>query len=179
MSQSSFLKKSAQILQSDALGSSIVMSTTGFQELVGTQDGKGLHWTTDINQEVPIKISMDETSDQIKPETIPRQFIKMANERLSKPALNVMRNGKHYQWTFEQFLNDIVSFAKSLHAIGVDQRKAINIMGFNSPEWAIAFYGGIFHNNVISGVYTTNGAQACEYQALHSEAQVIVVDNLQ
>lgn len=51
-------------------------------------------------------------------------------------------------------------------------------MGFNSPEWAIAHYGGIMHNNVISGVYTTNGAEACKYQAHHSKAQVIVVDTL-
>lgn len=51
-------------------------------------------------------------------------------------------------------------------------------MGFNSPEWVIAFYGGIFHNNVVSGVYATNGADACQYQAEHSEAQVVLVDTL-
>jgi long-chain-fatty-acid--CoA ligase ACSBG len=31
---------------------------------------------------------------------------------------------------------------------------------------------------VVSGVYTTNGPEACIYQAEHSEAQVIVVDTL-
>ncbi len=36
-------------------------------------------------------------------------------------------------------------------------------MGFNSPEWAIAFFGSIFHNNPVSGVYITNGAKACQY----------------
>jgi long-subunit acyl-CoA synthetase (AMP-forming) len=36
----------------------------------------------------------------------------------------------------------------------------------------------LIHNNVISGVYTTNGQEACHYQADHSEAQVIVVDTL-
>ena len=43
--------------------------------------------------------------------------------------------------------------------------KAVNIMGFNSPEWAIAFFGSILHNNVVSGVYITNGSDACKYQA--------------
>ena len=52
-------------------------------------------------------------------------------------------------------------------------------MGYNSPEWAIAYHGAIFHNNVVSGVYVTNGASACQYQAEHSEAEVIVVDNLE
>jgi long-chain-fatty-acid--CoA ligase ACSBG len=51
-------------------------------------------------------------------------------------------------------------------------------MGFNSPEWAIAMNGAIMHNNVVSGVYTTNGEDANLYQAEHSEAQVIVVDTL-
>lgn len=31
---------------------------------------------------------------------------------------------------------------------------------------------------MVSGVYTTNGAEACLYQAEHSEAQVIVVESL-
>lgn len=52
-------------------------------------------------------------------------------------------------------------------------------MGFNSPEWAISYYGAMFHNNVVSGVYTTNGPSACKYQAEHSSAQVIVVDTEQ
>lgn len=51
-------------------------------------------------------------------------------------------------------------------------------MGANSPEWAISFLGTILHNNVASGVYTTNGKQACEYQAQHSQAQAVVVDSL-
>lgn len=51
-------------------------------------------------------------------------------------------------------------------------------MGFNSPEWAIAYMGGIMHNNVVTGIYTTNGPEACFYQAENSEAQVVVVDTI-
>ena len=84
--------------------------------------------------------------------------------------MNVMRNKKVYSWTWDQYYKDCMAFAKGLHHIGVDQRKAVNIMGFNSPEWAIANFGSIFHNNVVSGVYITNGVDACQYQAEHSEA---------
>ena len=52
-------------------------------------------------------------------------------------------------------------------------------MGYNSPEWAIAYHGAIFHNNVLSGVYITNGPAACKYQSEHSDAEVIVVDTLE
>ena len=92
--------------------------------------------------------------------------------------MNVQKNKKIYSWTWNQYYKDCMSFAKSLHFIGVDSRKAVNIMGFNSPEWAIAYFGSMMHNNVVSGVYTTNGADACQYQAEHSEAQVIVVESI-
>lgn len=56
-----------------------------------------------------------------------------------------------------------MAFAKTLTKLGVNERKAVNIMGFNSPEWAISFFGAVLHNNVGTGVYITNGPQACLY----------------
>ena len=49
-------------------------------------------------------------------------------------------------------------------------------MGFNAPEWAIAFMGGIMNNQCNTGIYITNQADACLYQATHSDAEVIVVE---
>lgn len=115
---------------------------------------------------------------EMKPTTISNVFLKAVEERSSATALNVMRNGKHLKWTWNQFGAEAKKFAKSLDQLGVDERSCVNIMGFNSPEWAIAYFGGILHNNILSGVYTTNGAEACKYQASHSRAQVIVVDTI-
>ena len=60
--------------------------------------------------------------------------------------------------------------------MNVRERSAVAIMGFNSPEWAIAFMGSIMNNNVNTGIYITNQAEACLYQADHSEAEVIVCE---
>ena len=49
-------------------------------------------------------------------------------------------------------------------------------MGYNAPEWAISFMGSIMNNNVNTGIYITNAAEACLYQAEHSEAEVIVCE---
>lgn len=68
-------------------------------------------------------------------------------------------------------------FAKSLVKCGVGERKSVNLIGFNAPEWAIAFFGTMFANCIPTGVYTTNTVEACLYQAEHSEAEVIVVEN--
>jgi long-subunit acyl-CoA synthetase (AMP-forming) len=55
----------------------------------------------------------------------------------------------------------------------------VNIMGHNTPEWVIAFTGTVFANCIGSGVYPTNNADACYYQADHSEAELIVVDSIE
>lgn len=42
---------------------------------------------------------------------------------------------------------------------------SMNIIGFNSPEWAIAFFGGLFSRAIPTGIYTTNSQEVCEYIA--------------
>ena len=131
-----------------------------------------------MNAELPVKMSATGMSANIKPTTLPILFRDAVTARKDNNSLKVMRDKKELTWTWNQYYNDSMAFAKSLHFLGVDQRKSVNIMGFNSPEWAISYQGSMLHNNVVSGVYTTNGAEACHYQAEHSEAQVISVDTL-
>lgn len=100
---------------------------------------------------------------EIKPTSVSSVFLKAADERGDAPSMHIMRDNKHLTWSWNQFKKDCYSFSKSLTHLAVDERAVINIMGFNSPEWAISYYGGILHNNVVSGVYTTNGAEACKY----------------
>ena len=73
-------------------------------------------------------------------------------------------------WSWQSFYDDSISFSKSLDKIGVPKFKSVNVMGFNSPEYAITIYGSIFHGNIFTGVYITSGKEACFYQAGHSEA---------
>lgn len=66
-----------------------------------------------------------------------------------------------------------------MHKLGIRERAVVNIMGFNSPEWVISLHGTLFNNGIQSGVYTTNSADACQYQAEHSECEAIIVDTLE
>ena len=65
-----------------------------------------------------------------------------------------------------------------MSALGINERAGVNIIGFNSPEWAISFIGGIFYNCVSTGVYITNTPEACFYQADHSEAEIVICDGI-
>ena len=91
----------------------------------------------------------------------------------------IQRDDTVLAWTFFEGYRDSLAFAKAMHALNVTERKAVTIMGYNSPEWLIVFYGGIFFNCICTGVYNTNQADACLYQADHSESEVIAVDTIE
>ena len=53
----------------------------------------------------------------------------------------------------------------------------VNLIGFNSPEWVIAYMGTIFARCIPVGIYATNSMTACHYIAEHSEARLVVAEN--
>ncbi len=65
------------------------------------------------------------------------------------------------KWTYKQSWKEINKFAAALIKIGVPERGCVNIMGFNAPEWALAFFGAMAANCIPSGVYQTNSTEAC------------------
>ena len=79
-------------------------------------------------------------------------------------------------WTWSQYYADCKKAAASLMKIGLQKNQAINIIGFNSPEWFIADVGAIFGGGVAAGIYTTNEPEACFYVTDHSEAVAVVCE---
>jgi hypothetical protein len=74
------------------IGSTILMSSQGYADLIGTKDGKNLYWATDINAELPIKMSATGLGATVKPETIPTCFKRAATNRDECVAMKVMRD---------------------------------------------------------------------------------------
>ena len=74
------------------------------------------------------------------------------------------KDDKMSTYTWQQFFESTLNFAKALHALGVPERTCVNIMGHNSPEHFIALMGSISANCIVSEIYTTNGPEACLYQ---------------
>lgn len=46
--------------------------------------------------------------------------------------------------------------AKAFIKLGLEPRKSVGIIGFNSPEWFIADLAAVFANGVATGIYPTN-----------------------
>lgn len=75
----------------------------------------------------------------------------------------IEREGKILTWSWREYLRDVEALAKAMHTIGISERKSVNIMGHNAPEWVISFIAGVSYNCHVSGVYPTNNAEACYY----------------
>jgi long-chain-fatty-acid--CoA ligase ACSBG len=153
----------------------VMMSTQGYKSLVNSENGKGLHWACDINDELPVKLRSSGPGSE-RPLTVPQMFLNSVKSGGDRASVKIERDGKVLTWTWDQYFDNSMAFAKSLAHLKVKERSAVAIMGFNSPEWIFAFVGGIMYNCVNTGIYSTNAPDACLYQAEHSEAEVIVVE---
>ena len=155
----------------------VMMSSQGYNKLVSSENGKGLHWTCDINSELPIKLRQSGPGSE-RPFTMCQLIQNAVKNGGDRPAMYVERGGKYLCWTWRDYDRELFQFAKALASLKVTARSAVCIMGFNSPEWAIACMGGIMYEAVASGIYITNAPDAVLYQATHSDAEIIVVETL-
>lgn len=122
------------------------------------------------------------------PLTVMSVFEATKNRVPDKPALHVQRSkvvdgkdqydSKWTEWTWKEYYDDVMKFAKALIKLDFKAHKCINIIGFNSPEWVIANMGGIAAGGISAGIYTTNNAEACFYISDHSEAEVVVLEDV-
>lgn len=90
------------------------------------------------------------------------------------PALSVKRNNKWITLSFEEYYNECMKFAKSLLALNLPEFSTVTIIGFNSPEWLISFFGAVFARCIPAGIYQTNSQETCKYIIRHSESTIVV-----
>ncbi|CAD8089571.1 unnamed protein product [Paramecium sonneborni] len=157
----------------------VYISEEGMRQLLKEFDIKdplkNVQWTTNYRMELPIRVKKSGPGSEI-PITLPEQFKNDCTQFAQKPALSVKRNNKWITRTYEEYYNESMQFAKALIAYGVTEMSAVNIIGFNAPEWHISFMGSIHSHNLPVGIYTTNNPDACFYVSEHSECELVVAD---
>ena len=80
-------------------------------------------------------------------------------------------------YVFSHLFLDVRTVAKAFIALGLEPRKSVGIIGFNSPEWFFADLAAIFANSMATGIYSTNSPEMCKYMANTSRANIIVVED--
>lgn len=68
---------------------------------------------------------------------------------------------KWVTWTYRKYYDECCIFAKALISLDISAYSTLNVIGFNSPQWAVAFSGSILGHYLPIGIYTTNAPDAC------------------
>lgn len=100
-----------------------------------------------------------------------------AEKYRDKVALNAKVNDQWQATTWGQYYDQVETTARAFIALGLEQGKAVSILGNNCPQWFISNMGAIFAGALPGGIYTTNSPEQCQYIASHSEANIAVVEN--
>lgn len=109
--------------------------------------------------------------------TVMEVFEKTAAANSSSAALKVKRAGDWKTWSWSEYRDQVRTAARAFMQLGVEKDRGVSILGYNSPEWAIADIGAIYAGGFPAGIYTTNSPEQCKYVAEHSDSRVAVVEN--
>lgn len=77
-----------------------------------------------------------------------------------------MKEAAWKYWTFQEYHDTSLLFARALVALGFQPHGVINILGFNAPEWFFAYMGAMMAGGVAAGIYITNGPEACHVRVV-------------
>ena len=99
--------------------------------VVGEVISNGTFTTTDPQCDVDIR--MGDGAAARAPVTVGDALRRTAQAVPNKVALRVER-GMWKEWTWSQYEQEAIRVAQSLIALGVKEREAVAIIGFNSPN---------------------------------------------
>ncbi|KAI4494503.1 hypothetical protein M0802_008824 [Mischocyttarus mexicanus] len=133
--------------------------------------------TTEANGRV--RITLGEGINATLPVSIPGLLSSIAKKypdrlaMVSQPGLD----GTSTTYTYKEYETEVRTVAKAFLKLGLERYHSVCILGFNSPQWFISDIAAIYAGGFAAGIYTTNSAEACQYCAQHSKANIIVVED--
>ena len=152
----------------------------------------GTWWVTEPDAIAPERPS--EPGDNSPRRTVYEVFRETVRNNADVPALYYMNlpnvsgaeldkaiaAGVWSSWTWREYYDQCMQFARSLVAIDFQAHATVNILGFNHRRWLVADLGCIAAGGAAAGIYTTNAPDAVAYIVDHSGCEVAVVeDNMQ
>ena len=157
------------------MGEFLWTSRTGYVKCAHA-DGQFLYWTSSLTEELPIVVRASAPGN-ILPVSLVFLLEQNAEVAGHKPAYRIQRNKCWVEYTWFEVYDLSLQVARALIHLQVPERTCVNIIGFNTPEWVLAFTGSITANCVPVGIYSTNQTEACFYVANHSNMQVLFAQN--
>ena len=67
-------------------------------------------------------------------------------------ALAVKRDGKWVKWTYQEYLDEVITVAKAFIKLGLKPHHSVNILGFNAPEWHMSAVAAVIAGGLSAGI---------------------------
>lgn len=132
--------------------------------------------------EKPVKILenvIDNEAASIDPISVPEVFSQTVARFPNLEAL-LYKNEETKEWnaiTFKEYKDRVEHMAKVFIKLGLKRHGTVAVLAFNCVEWFVAELAAIHAGGIITGIYTTNSADACLHILENSRANIVVVDD--
>ena len=113
-------------------------------------------------------------------DTIVDRFLDQIKRKGGEPAFYVQdqASGHWNAITWSEYGRQAKGFAAAMIDLGCEPGDCVNICGYNCPEWVIADVGAMIAGGVPSGIYHTDSPPQIAYIVNHSEAKILVLEDL-
>jgi long-chain acyl-CoA synthetase len=111
-------------------------------------------------------------------DSIPARLLAQGAKLGDKPAYYVRSGGAWTPTGFAEYASLTRKAARSLIALGLEPGGTTCILGFNRPEWVVFDLATMMAGGAPAGIYTTCSPTEVAYIIQHSEAEVVVVENV-
>ena len=108
---------------------------------------------------------------------LPAKLLEHSQTRPNDVAMRHKRLGIWKEFTWEEYLNKVVSVSLGFYELGVREGDKVAIHSENRPEWVFADLAAQTLGSVSVGIYPTSPASEVEYLLSHSEASILVVED--
>lgn len=113
------------------------------------------------------------------PKSIPSLMKQIADKYPTTAAVKTRdpKSNVEQMWTWSQYRDEVRIVAKAFIKLGLARFQSVCILGFNSPEWVISDLAAIHAGSLATGIYPTNGTDACKHILVDSNCSILVVEN--
>lgn len=87
-------------------------------------------------------------------------------------------NGSWERISWRDYHEKVRSFAKALLETGFQASSKVAILGYNRLEWMVSCIGAQYAGGISVGVYTSSSPEEVAYVVNHSDAEILIVENL-
>ena len=111
-------------------------------------------------------------------DTIPHRVLAQGRRSPANPAYFEKRDGVWRPTTWREYVDQIRTVGRAMMALGLPPGGKVAMLGFNRSEWVLFQHGAMMAGGAGAGIYTTCSSDEVAYIVDHSEAHLLLVEDL-